>query len=44
MVEALKVVFPEKRTVLGFTALRHALAEVNPKVIAPPFVSCNTPP
>lgn len=44
MVEALKVVFAEERTVLRFTAARHALAEVDPKIVASAFVTCDPPP
>lgn len=39
MVETLEIVFSKKRAVLGFPATRHALAEVHPEIIAPPFVS-----
>lgn len=43
VVEALEVVFTEESTVLGLTATRHALAEVYPEIVAPPFVPCDSP-
>lgn len=39
MVEAFEIVFTEKSTVLWFSALRHALAEVNPEIVASTFVT-----
>jgi hypothetical protein len=44
VVEALEVIFTEESAVLGFSALRHALAEIHPKIVAPAFVSCDSPP
>ena len=44
VVEALEVIFTEESAVLGLSALRHALAEINPEIVAPSFVSCDSPP
>ena len=43
VVEALEVVLSEERAVLGLPAAGHALAEVSPKVVAPPLVPCYPP-
>lgn len=43
MVKTLEVVFAKKNTVLGLTAARHALAEVDPEIVAAPFVPCDSP-
>lgn len=39
MMEALEVIFSEKRAILGLSAARHALTEVHPEIIAAAFVS-----
>lgn len=44
MVEALEVVLAEERAVFGLAAARHALAEVDPEVVASAFVPCDSPP
>lgn len=43
VVEALEVVLAEERTVLGLAAARHALAEVDPEIVATPFVAGDSP-
>lgn len=44
MVEALEIVFAEESAILGFSAARHALAEVDPEIVAATFVPRNSPP
>ena len=43
VVEALEVVLAEERTVLGLAAARHALAKVDPEIVATPFVAGDSP-
>lgn len=38
VVETFEVVFTEESTILGLTAARHALAEVDPEIVASAFV------
>lgn len=44
VVEALEVVLPEEAAVGGLAAAAHALAEVQPEVVAPPLVPVDAPP
>lgn len=43
VVETLEVVLAKERTVLGLAAARHALAEVDPEIVATAFVPCDSP-
>jgi len=43
MVEAFKVIFTEENTVFGFSTGRHALAEIDPEIVATTFVTSDSP-
>lgn len=43
MVEALEIVFTKERAILGLSATGHALAEVNPEIVAPSFSAIDSP-
>jgi len=43
MVETFEVIFTEENTVFGFSAGRHALAEIDPEIVATTFVTSDSP-
>lgn len=43
VVEALEIVFSEKRAILRFSAPRHTLTEVNPEIITSALVPSYSP-